>query len=569
MVAERYPPSPWPLPDGPNTLGSRRRMDWATGIVAVSAAALGCAVALLVFRALRARGERRFEAVLVRVDGHMEAISATLTDAIDRLVQLRAERARAVKPTLSFDDLLDALVAESAARTGAQAVALRVEGPAGTPVVALYGSGAGTLPQTTVAPPDERPFRAATIDWTYGPLEESTTGGYRSALLVPVIEDGETTGTIVVYSIAPGAFQPEHARTLRELVDETAPSLSTARRFAELERQALSDPDTGIRNRRGYELELEREIARARRSGRPLSLVLVAVDGEAPDESSDERSEALAQLLSRVTRATDILCRRGESEFAIVLPETRGPGADRFTARLRDEAAKALGHTERPTYTVGLAEWRADESFEALDARASAALGRTTAGLAQAPEEEAGSPRSRRERLRAAPITRGPVAPELVERDDVLEALGRNVDEARETDRPLALLVVDIDGFGRMSTGLGREGGDAILATVGRRLEDAAGKGAVTRIGPDEFAVVLSESTVGDAEILLGTVQASLHVDHALRPARVTLSAGITGLAEDDDARNILGRAEQALWQAKQAGSGTVVVAMTNLGASS
>jgi PleD family two-component response regulator len=42
----------------------------------------------------------------------------------------------------------------------------------------------------------------------------------------------------------------------------------------------------------------------------------------------------------------------------------------------------------------------------------------------------------------------------------------------------------------------------------------------------------------------------------------VTLSAGITELAEHDDAHSALGRAEHALWQAKQAGRGTIVVAV-------
>ncbi len=49
---------------------------------------------------------------------------------------------------------------------------------------------------------------------------------------------------------------------------------------------------------------------------------------------------------------------------------------------------------------------------------------------------------------------------------------------------------------------------------------------------------------------------------HDDRVDGITLSAGITELAERDDAQSALGRAEHALWQAKQAGRGTIVVAV-------
>ena len=80
--------------------------------------------------------------------------------------------------------------------------------------------------------------------------------------------------------------------------------------------------------------------------------------------------------------------------------------------------------------------------------------------------------------------------------------------------------------------------------------------------------MILSGATVDDAEALLGTVQASLHE----RPPPDRASHSVRrdhGLTETDDAGSALGRAEQALWQAKQAGRGTVVIAMTNPGNSS
>ena len=78
----------------------------------------------------------------------------------------------------------------------------------------------------------------------------------------------------------------------RQLAEEVAPDLASRR-------------PTARGNRQGYEAELEREIARARRTGRPLSLVLLDVDQPTPD-----RVLQLAALLTRVTRVTDTVCRR-------------------------------------------------------------------------------------------------------------------------------------------------------------------------------------------------------------------------------------------------------------------
>lgn len=149
----------------------------------------------------------------------------------------------------------------------------------------------------------------------------------------------------------------------RQLAEEIAPEASSRR--------------SGPRgNRNAYEAELEREIARARRTGRPLSLVLVDVDQPSPD-----RLLQLAALLTRVTRVTDTVCRRRRDAFGILLPETGEDGARGFYSRLRNEAAQTFSTTGRTTFSTGIVEWRTDESGDTLDARARAAI----AGRALAP----------------------------------------------------------------------------------------------------------------------------------------------------------------------------------------
>ena len=534
-----------------------------TAVVAACVVVLACASTLLVLRHSRAASERRLEAVFEKIDDHLEAISSSVVQAVDRVVAARSEAPEPV-PTLDFDALVDSLVADVAVRTGADAVVLRLEGPGGRPVVATLGAGAETdLSERAVAPPDARPFRAATIDWTYSAAGEPDDERFHSALVAPLVAPAGAAGTLVAYATAADAFTPAHTAAVHELLARYGTALDNARRFADVEARILLDPATGIASRRGYELELEREVARAGRTGRPLSVVLVGVGNGTDTATTGDETNGIgefARLLTRITRKSDISCRRGDQEFAILLPETREEGAAILTERLREEARRTLG-SRRSTFAVGLVEWRPSESLEALEARAEAALTRPRAAATPRTDQPppAPAPPLRPERRAQVPAELR-VAPADVLRRDALETLAREVRDAHRFGRSLSVVVLDIDGLEAISEALGREAADDALGQIARQLDESVGSGFVARLGPGAFALVLSGSTVDDAEALLGTVHAGSTGDD--ETSRLTLSAGITELAEGDDAPAALGRAEHALWQAKQAGHGTVVIAL-------
>ena len=524
-----------------------------TAIVAAFAVLGVCALSVLAVRRSRQESERQLERALDRVGRHLDAISTSVEQAVARMVDCRDERTQPL--TLDFDELVDELVAEAAARTGADAVVLRAEGPGGRPVIASYGSGAeNELVEQTLGTAATRPFRAATIDWTYSAAGEPDDERFHSALVAPLGSRAGVPGTLVAYATAPRAFRPEHVSALNELLADVATGLANARRFADVEARLLLDPATGIANPRGYEVELGREVARAHRTGRPLSVVLVGI-GNGPETTTTGGSaqvEQVAQLLTRVTRRSDISCRRGEHEFAILLPETRESGANVLNARLREEAKRALGATQQ-TIAVGHVEWMPDESAEELEARADAALA-------------APSPRQWATRASALP-NHAPLAatsdlragPTEALRRDVLDALAHEILEARRYGRSLAVVALDVDGLDDLAEGGDREAADAMLGNVARRLSDSVGSGSVHRLGSARFALVLSGGTANDAEALLGTLHAS---DGGDDTGEIALSAGVTEIVERDGAETALGRAEHALWQASQAGRGTIVVAV-------
>jgi len=162
----------------------------------------------------------------------------------------------------------------------------------------------------------------------------------------------------------------------RQLAGEVAPEVVSARRS--------STP----RGSSAYEAELEREIARARRTGRPLSLVLVDVD-----QPTAERLLQFAALLTRVTRVTDTVCRRRRDAFGILLPETAEDGARRFFRRIRDEAGRTFDSGTGTTFSTGIVELQANETGETLDARARAAVAGRPPGDAGGRVADAPGPR--------------------------------------------------------------------------------------------------------------------------------------------------------------------------------
>lgn len=93
-----------------------------------------------------------------------------------------------------------------------------------------------------------------------------------------------------------------------------------------LAEQAVRDPLTRLYNRRYLDETLEREVARARREGHPLSVVLLDVDhfkklnDSYGHQAGDEVLKALAELLRNDTRTEDVACRYGGEEFLVLLP---------------------------------------------------------------------------------------------------------------------------------------------------------------------------------------------------------------------------------------------------------
>jgi diguanylate cyclase (GGDEF)-like protein/PAS domain S-box-containing protein len=152
----------------------------------------------------------------------------------------------------------------------------------------------------------------------------------------------------------------------------------------ELARLARTDPLTGLGNRRRFDEHLEAEVARAARSGEPLSLVLCDVDNfkrfndRYGHQAGDECLATVARALETVVRRpADLAARYGGEEFALVLPGTSAEGAssvgERLRAAVRELAVVHEANDERGCVTVSagiatvIGAWTAPEIIALAD----------------------------------------------------------------------------------------------------------------------------------------------------------------------------------------------------------
>jgi diguanylate cyclase (GGDEF)-like protein len=121
--------------------------------------------------------------------------------------------------------------------------------------------------------------------------------------------------------------------------------------------------------------------------------------------------------------------------------------------------------------------------------------------------------------------------------------------------KPLAVLMIDLDGFKPVNDSEGHKAGDRILAVVARAIAGGLRDGDfVARIGGDEFAALLPRTDLDEAEALAERLRA--RVQEAGSDTSVTASIGVAML--EDDVRRALLRADVALYEAKDAGRNMV-----------
>ncbi len=201
--------------------------------------------------------------------------------------------------------------------------------------------------------------------------------GARSEIAVPLIAEGRVLGVLNAESTRAGAFGEEQVRTLSVAAQQAAIVLRSAELQEETRQLAITDPLTGLHNRRHFVERLEKHLYRAERYGERLALLLLdsdylkIVNDRYGHHAGDRVLQRIARVLEETVRDSDEVARIGGDEFSALLLQADDELAAGIALRLKRKVREVAlssedGSAIEISCSVGVALFPED----AVDAKA-------------------------------------------------------------------------------------------------------------------------------------------------------------------------------------------------------
>jgi diguanylate cyclase (GGDEF)-like protein len=187
-------------------------------------------------------------------------------------------------------------------------------------------------------------------------------------------------GLVLLFNVYTIYQQLQIHRIQRELGDQVEALGKMKVRTEEVYKIAVLDPLTGLNNRRSGEQRLAEEISRSERHGRPLTILLLDLNGlkhlndKFGHAAGDELIRQFAARLNKAIRGSDLAVRLGGDEFLVLLPECKPDEVRHVLSRLSGLNVDCNGQSIAVSFSAGWTNFMRGESPENLLKRADDAL---------------------------------------------------------------------------------------------------------------------------------------------------------------------------------------------------
>jgi diguanylate cyclase (GGDEF)-like protein len=302
----------------------------------------------------------------------LRAASAGLRRRLERREAL-VDMVRAVNTTVEPGGVAELVIERVAAWLPGPAWAVVVADGAGRPnVLASRGAAPESVPASLLGSVSMWVVEHGTVFTTRNLRKDGRIADdlEASVFAFPLRSRGRQIGAIVGYGSGTSSREPGLPPAIQSaiavLLEPVAGALDSALQLKRSEELSVTDDLTALYNSRYLNLVLRRETKRASRSGRPLSLLFIDLDGfKAVNDTHGHLcgSRTLVEAAGVIranARETDVVARFGGDEFALVLPDTGPEGARAVGERIRERLAAhpflaADGLNVRLTASIGVA----------------------------------------------------------------------------------------------------------------------------------------------------------------------------------------------------------------------
>jgi diguanylate cyclase len=343
--------------------------------------------------------------------------------------------------------------------------------------------------------------------------------------------------------------------------------------------EARTDALTKLANRRAFDAAMEKNVEGFARQGNPFSMLIFDVDhfkkfnDTHGHQAGDEVLRAVGRTLQKTVKSTDLPCRYGGEEFAVIMPNTHAKhariAAERVRQGIQQMEVRFEGKCLRVTASVGVAELGPGEDAAKLIRRADDAVyaskeagrnrGHWHDGVECLPVDQDSPEASRPVREVGGGKPAGGTPPETTDEDirhlpnrtAFTDELRRRVSESQRFAVPLSVMLLRVRDFAALEVKYGEAVGELLLDSVASFIKSTLREmDLLGRYDRDEFVVMLPGSTNNEAKQVGKRVRAAISncsIPLGSDTIKLGIHLGVAHIQPDDSAPELIMRARGLL----------------------